>query len=245
MDLKFAFKCACSWASHPWILMSFKQITHYRETMADMIVSWKYCTVTWSISIYIESNSWIKLLTSIFKFKIVITVSKFTDGIITKHFQYVIFWYFQTLTWSSAGWRRPRPRWRRVNFRLTGDGKMNPGPMCLCYTTPRCNIFSEIKTKDFHLHTAFMEQRDRKRLGPLQTTRTLLWCDEHETNLKDRFRIHSHLRFIRRELLHELLSPRNHKKWVPNPLLNFSVHAKVGQIASVNAPVCSTVQAII
>ena len=38
------------------------------------------------------------------------------------------------------------------------------------------------------------------------------------------------------ELLHELFSPQNHEKWVHNPLLNFSVHAKVDQMASVNAP---------
>ena len=42
-------------------------------------------------------------------------------------------------------------------------------------------------------------------------------------------RVHSHLRFIRRELL---FSPRNRE----NPLLNFLVHAKVENIASVNAP---------
>ena len=62
----------------------------------------------------------------------------------------------------------------------------------------------------------------------------------------DSLRVHSHLRFIRRELLHQLFSPHNHKKWVHNPLQNFSVHAKVDQIASVNAPPpLSTVQAII
>ena len=49
-------------------------------------------------------------------------------------------------------------------------------------------------------------------------------------------RVHSHLRFIRRELLPKLVSPRNHEKCVHNSLLNFSVHAKVDQITSVNAP---------
>ena len=48
--------------------------------------------------------------------------------------------------------------------------------------------------------------------------------------------IYSHLRFARHELLHELFSPCNHKKWVHNPLLNFSIHVKVDQIASVNMP---------
>ena len=38
-----------------------------------------------------------------------------------------------------------------------------------------------------------------------------------------------------RELLRELFSPGNHKKLVYNPLLNFSVHAIVDQIADVNA----------
>ena len=38
----------------------------------------------------------------------------------------------------------------------------------------------------------------------------------------------------RRELLHELLNPRSRKKWVNNPLLNFSVLTKVDQIAGVN-----------
>ena len=42
-----------------------------------------------------------------------------------------------------------------------------------------------------------------------------------------RLRVHSHLRFIRRELLRELFSPCNHEKWVHNPLLDFSVPAKV------------------
>ena len=48
-------------------------------------------------------------------------------------------------------------------------------------------------------------------------------------------KVHSHLRFIRRELLCKLFSPRNRKTWVPNPLLNFSVYAKVDQITSLNA----------
>ena len=34
-------------------------------------------------------------------------------------------------------------------------------------------------------------------------------------------------RFIRNELLRELFSPRNHKKWAHHPLLNFSVHTEV------------------
>ena len=48
-------------------------------------------------------------------------------------------------------------------------------------------------------------------------------------------KVYSHLRFIRHQLLRELFSPRNHEEWVCNPLLNFSVHAKVHQIASVHA----------
>ena len=43
--------------------------------------------------------------------------------------------------------------------------------------------------------------------------------------------------FLRRELLREFFSPRNHKNWVHNPLLNFSVHAIVDQITGVNAPI--------
>ena len=39
-----------------------------------------------------------------------------------------------------------------------------------------------------------------------------------------------------RELLRELFSPRNRKKWVHNPLLNVSVHTIVDQIAGVKAP---------
>ena len=50
-------------------------------------------------------------------------------------------------------------------------------------------------------------------------------------------RLNSHLRFFRRELLRELFSPRNRKKWVDNPLLNFSVHTIVDQIAGVNVPI--------
>ena len=49
-------------------------------------------------------------------------------------------------------------------------------------------------------------------------------------------RVDSHLLFIGRELLHKLFSPDNRHKWVHNPLLNFAVHAKVDQIASVKAP---------
>ena len=45
-------------------------------------------------------------------------------------------------------------------------------------------------------------------------------------------KLNSHLRFFKRELLLELFSLRNRK----NPLLNFSVHAIVDQIAGVNAP---------
>ena len=50
-------------------------------------------------------------------------------------------------------------------------------------------------------------------------------------------RPNSHLRFFRRELLRELFSPHNRKKWVHNPLLNFSVHTIVDQIAGVTAPI--------
>ena len=50
-------------------------------------------------------------------------------------------------------------------------------------------------------------------------------------------RLNSHLWFFRRELLRELFSPCNSKKWVHNPLLNFSVHTIVDQIAGVNAPI--------
>ena len=46
--------------------------------------------------------------------------------------------------------------------------------------------------------------------------------------------VHSHLQFIRHELLCELFSPSNRKKLVYNPLFNFSVHTKVDQISSVN-----------
>ena len=37
-------------------------------------------------------------------------------------------------------------------------------------------------------------------------------------------------------LLCEFFSPCNCKKWVQNPLLNFSIHAKNHQVSSVNAP---------
>ena len=57
-----------------------------------------------------------------------------------------------------------------------------------------------------------------------------------ETKMITSIRVHSHLRFIRRELLHELFSPRNHEKLVHNPLLNFSVNVKVDQIVILNAP---------
>ena len=43
--------------------------------------------------------------------------------------------------------------------------------------------------------------------------------------------------FFRRELFRELFSQCNRKKWVQNPLLNFSLHAIVDQIAGVNVPI--------
>ena len=52
----------------------------------------------------------------------------------------------------------------------------------------------------------------------------------------ERVRVHSHLRFIRHEILRERFSQCNHEKWLHNPILNFSVQAKVDQIASVNVP---------
>ena len=45
--------------------------------------------------------------------------------------------------------------------------------------------------------------------------------------------VHSHLRFITRELLHEL---KLQKKWVQIPFWNFSFHVIVHAIADVNAP---------
>ena len=47
-------------------------------------------------------------------------------------------------------------------------------------------------------------------------------------------KVHLHLKFIRRELLRELFSPHNRKKWAHNPLLTFSVQAKVDHKVSVN-----------
>ena len=52
----------------------------------------------------------------------------------------------------------------------------------------------------------------------------------------ERVKVHSHLKFIRHEILRERFSQCNHEKWLQNPILNFSVQAKVDQIASVNAP---------
>ena len=49
-------------------------------------------------------------------------------------------------------------------------------------------------------------------------------------------RVHSHLRRVKCELLHELFSPRNREKWVHNPSLNSSAHAKANQTANANAP---------
>ena len=51
-----------------------------------------------------------------------------------------------------------------------------------------------------------------------------------------RVRVHSHMRSIRRGLLRELFCWCNHENGYYIPLLNFSVHAKIDQIASVNAP---------
>ena len=42
-------------------------------------------------------------------------------------------------------------------------------------------------------------------------------------------RVHSHLGFFRRELLHDLFSKHNCEKFVHNPLLNCSVYATVYQ----------------
>ena len=48
-------------------------------------------------------------------------------------------------------------------------------------------------------------------------------------------RVHSHLKFIRRDLLPELFSPYN-RKMGAHPLLNFSVQANIDQTVSVNVP---------
>ena len=85
------------------------------------------------------------------------------------------------------------------------------------------------------------------RAGCLVTTMSLcfrMFLRQHTGQpLRDRFRdkdsedmirVHSHLQFIRGELLHELFSPCNPTKWVQIPLLNFSVH---DQIASVNTSI--------
>ena len=50
-----------------------------------------------------------------------------------------------------------------------------------------------------------------------------------------KFKVHSYLLVIMRELLCELFSPHNHEKWVHNQLLNFSVYAKVDQTVNMNA----------
>ena len=58
-----------------------------------------------------------------------------------------------------------------------------------------------------------------------------------EENRKTKFtdlRVHSHLWFIRSDLLPEHFSPCNRKKWVHSPSFNFSVHAKIDQIVSTN-----------
>ena len=49
-------------------------------------------------------------------------------------------------------------------------------------------------------------------------------------------RVHSHPQFFSRELLREIVRLCNCEKWVHNPLLSFTVHAKVDQIASINGP---------
>ena len=48
-----------------------------------------------------------------------------------------------------------------------------------------------------------------------------MWLRESR-NFKD-FKVHSHLQFSRCELLRELFSPRNRKKWLHNPFLNYSI----------------------
>ena len=50
------------------------------------------------------------------------------------------------------------------------------------------------------------------------------------------FWVHSHLRFIRCELLCDLFSPCSYKKMGTQPIVELSVHAIVDQIASVNVP---------
>ena len=55
-------------------------------------------------------------------------------------------------------------------------------------------------------------------------------------------KVYSHLRVIWRKLFCYRFSPHNDKEWVQSPFLNFSVQAKIDQIASVNAPIsyCTT-----
>ena len=59
------------------------------------------------------------------------------------------------------------------------------------------------------------------------------------SNIWDNFSalmVHSHLPFIRRELLHDI-SVHTIAKWVHNPLLNYSVHAKVEKISGLNSAI--------
>ena len=55
--------------------------------------------------------------------------------------------------------------------------------------------------------------------------------------MKKYLRVHSHLRFIGRELLREGFCQCDCEKWIHNPLLNLSVQENVDQrVASVDVP---------
>ena len=51
--------------------------------------------------------------------------------------------------------------------------------------------------------------------------------------VEDCVKVHSHLRFIKHELLREFFSPGNSEKWVNSPLLNFSVQEILHAITDV------------
>ena len=113
----------------------------------------------------------------------------------------------------------PRTRYTPQPVHPTGPGTHPPGP-----GTPRDQVLP----------------RDQEDMVYVRAVRILLECNlvsgKFMVILNYWLMVHSHLQFIKRELLRELFSPRNRDKWVQNSLLNFSVRAKVDQIASMIAP---------
>ena len=86
------------------------------------------------------------------------------------------------------------------------------------------------------VHNLLLQTRENKAVKTGKNCRVRLPRIYERKHIDKVLKVDSHLQFIRNELLSELFSPNSCKNGYTTQLLNFSVHAKVDQIASANAP---------